>query len=113
MPTGSARAWRNLATASGNGDAEAGGPGGIRVRSVGKWAGILVVPLLTMNSWVCAITISPWSPSSFGRRFGERVTWQKPVAHHGLHNVRAFWYCTANGGLSNARLDHFRCDRRN
>src|SRR5437879_13617039 len=59
MPTGLASARRNAAAASGSGAADDGGPGGIRVRSISRWAGIFVVPQLTMNSWVCAMGNPP------------------------------------------------------
>src|SRR5512146_1040232 len=75
MPIGSASAWRSLASASGSGAAEGGGPGGTRVRSAGKRAGILSVPQLTMNSCVCAIRISPLVAgvlAGLGRSFARR-----------------------------------------
>src|SRR5262245_41593780 len=59
MPTGFSSAARNAAGASGNGGADGGGPGGMRVRSTGRWAGCLVVPQVTRNSWVRDISRTP------------------------------------------------------
>src|SRR5262245_61732147 len=75
MPTGFSSAARNAAGASGNGGADGGGLGGMRVRSTGRWAGCLVEPQVTRNSWVRDISRTPYRDrEAVGSNTGDRLS---------------------------------------